>query len=105
MKIAYRAMAKLLTKEDFSKSSFSFCHKINMETKPIHVLNKPKSKQRVEILVDYDMDPDGWFLEVKYIEKKSGNVAHKHCIILKDLDNWLSMLSKEGWLNESVISK
>ena len=68
---------------------------------PIHILNKPKARQRIEICVDYQMDPDGWFLDVQYIEKKTGKLAHKHCIIQKDLNTWLSSLKNEGWILET----
>ncbi len=68
---------------------------------PIYVLNKPRARQRIEIHVDYKMDEDGWFLDVQYIEKKTSKLAHKHCIIRKDLDNWLSSLKNEGWILEN----
>jgi hypothetical protein len=43
------------------------------------------------------MDPDGWFLEVMYIEKKTNKMAHKHCIILKDLPTWIRSIENDGW--------
>jgi hypothetical protein len=68
-----------------------------MENKLIHIFNKPKARQRIEIRIDYEMDPDGWFLEVMYIEKKTNKMAHKHCIILKDLPTWIRSIENDGW--------
>lgn len=64
---------------------------------PILVYKKSRAKQRIEIHIDYKMDPDGWFLDVQYIEIKTGKIAHQHCIIEKDLVNWKSGLVSEGW--------
>ena len=65
------------------------------------ILNKPKAKQRIEISVDYTMDRDGWFLKVSYIEKKTENVISTHCVILKDIDNWIRGFQSDGWVIES----
>ena len=35
--------------------------------KPIHIFNKPKSRQKIEISVDREMDPDGWFLRINFL--------------------------------------
>ena len=69
--------------------------------KPIYIFNKPRSRQKIEISVDREMDPDGWFLRINYIEIKTNKVISSHCIILKDLENWLRTIKKDGWLDES----
>lgn len=65
------------------------------------ILNKPKAKQRIEISVDYTMDRDGWFLKVNFIEKKTEKVTSSHCVIEKDIDNWIRGFISEGWIIES----
>ena len=65
------------------------------------ILNKPKAKQRIEILVDYTMDRDGWFLKVNFIEKKTEKVTSSQCVILKDIDNWIRGFQRDGWVIES----
>jgi hypothetical protein len=64
---------------------------------PIYVFNKPRARQRIEIFVDLSMDKDGWFYDVRYIEKKSGKLAHSHCVIKKDIENWIQSFKNEGW--------
>jgi hypothetical protein len=73
-----------------------------MENKLIHLFNKPRAKQRVEIQIDYEMDEDGWFLDVMYIENKTNKLAHKHCIILKDLNTWINSIKSEGWIESEL---
>ena len=73
-----------------------------MENKLIHLLNKPRSKQKIEVWIDYEMDPDGWFLDIQYIEKKTNKLAHKHCIILKDFPNWFGSIIREGWIEIEI---
>ena len=73
--------------------------------KPIHIFNKPKSRQKIEISVDREMDPDGWFLRINYIEIKTSKVTSTHCVILKDIENWIRSIKKDGWIDESEISK
>jgi len=73
--------------------------------KPIHTFNKPRSRQKIEISVDREMDPDGWFLRVNYIEIKTNKVTSTNCIILKDLETWIRSIKKDGWLDESESSK
>jgi hypothetical protein len=64
---------------------------------PILVYKKPRSKQRIEVHIDYTMSPDGWFLDVQYIENKTNKIAHRHCIIEKDLEGWKSGFIADGW--------
>jgi hypothetical protein len=73
-----------------------------MENQLIHIFNKPRAKQRVEIWIDYNMDEDGWFLEVKYVEKKTQKVASRHCIIKKDLGTWTNQLKSSGWIESEL---
>ena len=47
------------------------------------------------------MDSDGWFFEIRYIEKKTNKTAHAHCVIKKDLESWLRSLQSEGWIMET----
>ena len=68
---------------------------------PIYVLNKPKSRQKIEIYVDEKMDQDGWFFEIRYVEKKTNKTAHAHCVIKKDLESWVRSLQNEGWIIET----
>jgi hypothetical protein len=64
-------------------------------------LNKPRSRQKIEIYVDEKMDPDGWFFEIRYVEKKTNKTAHAHCVIKKDLESWVRSLQNEGWIIET----
>lgn len=73
--------------------------------KPIIILKKPKAKQRVEIVENLDMSDDGWFLSVNFIENKTEKIIDKHCIIKKDLDNWLNYLGTLGWSIEQYKNK
>lgn len=68
---------------------------------PIYTYNRPKARYRIEIYVDTKMDPDGWFMDIQYIEKKTGKIAHAHCVIKKDLDSWIRSLESEGWILEN----
>ena len=67
----------------------------------IYILNKPKAKQRIEISVDSSMDKDGWFLKINFIEKSSSAIASTHCVIEKDIHNWIRGFVTEGWIVES----
>lgn len=68
---------------------------------PVYVLTKPKARQTIEVFVDKSMDDDGWFFEIRYIEKKTNKTAHAHCVIKKDLESWLRSLQSEGWIMET----
>lgn len=68
---------------------------------PIYVLTKPKARQTIEVFVDKSMDLDGWFFEIRYVEKKTNKKAHAHCVIKKDLESWLRSLQSEGWIMET----
>ena len=91
-----RRVRHLITNEGRFKSSFCFLHKINMDI----TLTKPKAKQRIEISPDYKMDPNGWFHQIKFVEKKTGKIRSTHCVIEKDLDNWIRGFVSEGWIVE-----
>lgn len=66
--------------------------------KLIHTYKKPRSRQRIEIHEDLSMDPDGWFLDFRYIENKTNKIAHSHCVIRKDLENWIQGIQSQGWI-------
>lgn len=68
---------------------------------PVYVLTKPKARQSIEVFVDKSMDADGWFFEIRYVEKKTNKTAHAHCVIKKDLEFWLRSLQSEGWIMET----
>ena len=59
-----------------------------------YLLDKSKSRQRIEIIPDVK---DDWFLNVNWVEKKTGKIVHTSCIIRKDLEGWVKYLqSKMG---------
>jgi hypothetical protein len=62
------------------------------------IYKKPRAKQRIEIMVDYEMDPDGWFLKFVYIENSTNKIAHEHCVIESDIPNWVSSITRDGWI-------
>lgn len=62
------------------------------------VYKKLRAKQRIEVSIDYDMDPDGWFFKFSYIENKSNKVTHEHCVIESDIPTWISSILKDGWV-------
>lgn len=68
---------------------------------PVYVLSKSKSRQKIEVSVDESMGSDGWFFEIKYVEKKTNKTANSHCVIKKDLESWLRSLQSEGWIIET----
>lgn len=49
-------------------------------------------------MVDYEMDPDGWFLKFVYIENSTNKIAHEHCVIESDIPNWISSITRDGWI-------
>lgn len=59
------------------------------------ILEKPKSRQRIEVVPDAN---DDWFIDIKWVEKKSGKIARSSCIIRKDLESWISHLERQGWV-------
>lgn len=67
----------------------------------LYILQKSKAKQRIEISLDLSMDPDGWFIKIDYIEKKTNKLKSTHCIIEKDLPHKLDILQRDGWIMEN----
>ena len=63
----------------------------------LHHLSKPKSRQDIVFEEDLAMDPDGWFIRVKHINKKDGSIASSSCIILKDIPQWLNTYIRDGY--------
>ena len=58
------------------------------------ILNRPKSKNRVEIVTDQE---DSWFMYVNHVNRSSGEVIYSSMIVEKDLTKWLSYLDSQGW--------
>jgi hypothetical protein len=58
------------------------------------VLNRPKSKNRVEIITDQQ---DSWFMYVNHVNRSTGEVIYSSMIVEKDLTKWLSYLDSQGW--------
>ena len=63
----------------------------------LHHLSKPKSRQDIVFEEDLSMDPDGWFIRVKHVNKKDGSTASSSCIILKDVGQWMSTYIRDGY--------
>ena len=66
------------------------------------VLDKPRSRQRIEIIADTD---DDWFLDVNWIEKKTGKITHSSRIIRKDLEGWITYLEGNtggNWIRKEI---
>jgi len=59
-----------------------------------YILEKPKSRRRIEVIPDAT---DNWFIDIIWIEKKTGKIVRTSCIIRKDLDIWMRSLQSEGW--------
>lgn len=51
------------------------------------------------------MDPGGYFLDIRHVEKKSGKVTKHSTIIQKDLHLWTGHLLRDGWIDESTENK
>ena len=61
------------------------------------ILEKPKSRQRIEVVPD---EQDDWFISVRWVEKKTGNIARSSLIIRKDLETWMNHLERQGWVKQ-----
>lgn len=72
---------------------------------PIHIFTKLKSRKRIEIHINWMMDPGGYFLDIRHVEKKSGKVTKHSTIIQKDLHLWTGHLLRDGWIDESTENK
>jgi hypothetical protein len=55
-----------------------------------YLLDKSRSRQRIEIIPD---ENDDWFLHVNWVEKKTKIISHSSCIIRKDLPGWITYLT------------
>ena len=58
-------------------------------------LNKSRSRNTIVLYEDID---DPWFVEVVTKVKKSGEVTRTSIMIRKDVDVYLDMLVREGWV-------
>ena len=59
------------------------------------LLEKKGSRQRIVITTDANED---WFLYIKHVVIKSGEVDHSSMILRKDLSNWIRYLGTMGWV-------
>lgn len=55
-----------------------------------------KTRSPHEILFSTS-DPDGWFIDVIWYKKKTGEISDKSLIIKKDLDIWMRFQKSLGW--------
>ncbi len=58
-------------------------------------LNKSRSRNTIVLYEDID---DPWFVEVVTKVKKSGEVTRTSIMIRKDVDVYLDMLVRDGWI-------
>jgi hypothetical protein len=61
------------------------------------ILEKPKSRQRIEVVPD---EQDDWFIDINWVEKKTDKISRTSRIIRKDLDTWMSQLERQGWTKQ-----
>jgi hypothetical protein len=64
----------------------------------LHHLQKSKGRYDIIFEEDLKMDPDGWFVTVKKINKKDGSIADESCIILKDVPQWVDSFIRSGYV-------
>jgi hypothetical protein len=64
----------------------------------LYRLEKPKSRSHIIFVEDLGMDEDGWFISVKWINTKTGEINRESCIIRKDIESWLNPLLRDGWV-------
>jgi hypothetical protein len=62
----------------------------------LHKFKHPKKKADVIFEEDLEMDEDGWFISIKYVQK-NGSLKREHCIIRKDVEQFVSMLIRDGY--------
>jgi hypothetical protein len=67
--------------------------------KILYHLRKPKAKNEIIFVEDIGMDEDGWFISVRHQNLKTKAIQREHCIILKNVDSWLSGYLHEGYVN------
>lgn len=61
------------------------------------ILEKSRSRQRIEVITD---DNDDWFIDIRWVEKKTSKIVRSHCIIRKNLEMWMKSLENEGWIKQ-----
>jgi hypothetical protein len=64
----------------------------------LYHLRKPKAKCDIIFEEDLEMDEDGWFITVKHVQKSDGKITRESCIILKNVDTWLSPYLRDGYV-------
>ena len=68
-----------------------------------HIMNKHRSPDQIIIEADdwmNEFEDKDWFLEVKFIKKKSKEVKDKMSIIMADLKGFVSFFESDGWVLE-----
>jgi hypothetical protein len=63
-----------------------------------------KKRARTSIIFDenLEMDSDGWFVDIKKVNKKDDKLKSLKTIIKKDIDTWLNSYISDGWyINEN----
>jgi hypothetical protein len=68
-----------------------------IDGKILHRLEKPKSRTHIIFVEDLGMDDEGWFISVKWIYTKTGEIKRESCIIRKSISDWLNPLLRDGW--------
>jgi hypothetical protein len=61
------------------------------------ILEKPRSRQRIEVIPDSN---DDWFIDIKWVEKKTEKIVRSSCIIRKDLETWIKSFERDGWVKQ-----
>lgn len=56
-----------------------------------------KGRNQIDIVEDLGMDEDGWFLTVKRIKTKTGELKSESCIIRKNAQVWIDSYLREGY--------
>lgn len=64
------------------------------------VLRKPKSPLTVEVVKDFSMSPDGWFVRWNYLKK--GKIVETHLMIEKDIEQYIDYNYRQGWKEDET---
>ncbi len=63
-----------------------------MSEKVLYILEKPRAKQYIKVIVDPD-DEDEWFILFQWIEKKTGEIKNQSIVIRKDIPTLIRHLT------------
>jgi hypothetical protein len=67
----------------------------------LYILEKPRGKQYIKVMVD--PKGDDWFIFFQWIEKKTNKIKLQYIVIRKDVPDWISHLT--GFLGWKIITK